>query len=307
MSDLPKERAPEADAPPPEPSSRDVSPAGIKAIQGLSEPPDATRPQLDTVHRLAPDEEVVTDVPPLGPGAANDLELAAQRADAAKATHYHNDSPESKLAEYRRLRSEISEEIAVQNITDGVRADAFSKGGTNFPNYDVLGKQEVSSVKVYSLEDGKPRFGAYREDFAGLVNPDSSLNRQAAERLLEIQASEPQTWDSLSPHLPDDVRAAETSVGMQAALAERATLRIPDDQVEAVRADLREAMMEQPARFGLDPKAQPRDRALQVEQMVQTQVLSIDDRYATAHYQAKAAELVGLRDLIVERRLARAE
>lgn len=303
------------DAPPPEDSDTKaprepsrISPAGVAAVQGLTVPSTDTRPDQETVRQVAPREEVDEDAPSLSSSAANDLELAAQRAQASKSTHWHaeTDDSDGKRAEYYRLRSEISEEIAVQNITKGVHADAFSRGGTNFPNYDVLSPQEVSSVKVHSLDDGQPRFADYREEFEQAVNPDSKGNRQAAERLLEIKAQEPDTWTQLSPHLPRAVRNADSQPEVQAGLAERATLRIPQDQVTAVRADLRSYMAERPAQYGLDPRLELRDRAAQIERMVQTQVLSIDDRYATAHYQAKAADLAGLRDLALDRRIEEA-
>lgn len=298
MSDVPKDSTPPSDGPGAEAFPDRPSPAGVRSIQGLSAPPSDT----EAVRQLAPDERF-SPPDPLGPSESNDLELATQRAEAAKATRYHNDGDRSRLAEYQRLRSEIGEELAVQNITGGVQADAFSRAGTNFPNYDVLAPAEVSSVKVYSLDEGKPRFDRYHADFSELVNPDSNGNRTAAERLMEIRAEHPEMWQQLSPHLPDGVRAAETAGGMQAALAEKASLRIPADQADEVRADLRKDMRVYPKRYGLDPNAEPHDRALQIERTVQTRVLSIDDRFTTAHYQAKAADRVGLRDLAMERRL----
>jgi hypothetical protein len=273
---------------------------GIAAVQGLNVRPEDAE-QNDGINRVVPAEQIVAAATPPSDAALNDLELAAQRANATKATYFHNDSVGSKQAEYRRLRSEISEELAATNVTGGIRADPFSVGGNNFPNYDVLGDQEVSSVKVHSYDEGEPR-SAYQKDFQQIVNPNSAGNQQAAARLLEIKENQPQAWKQLSPHLPANVREATDQKALQTALAERATLRIPQDQVESVRKDLRACMSANPNKYGLDAQATPEVLAPHIEQMVQTRVLPIDERYATSHYQAKAAELVDARDVSIEAR-----
>jgi hypothetical protein len=272
----------------------------IAAVQGLNEKPEEARLIRQSIEQLAPKEEVAAEAPALDPASMNDLDLAAQRAEASKSVYYHQDRPRGQLAEYRTIRGGIGEEVATANIDAGIQADAYSVGETNFPNYDVFGTQEVSQVKVLSLKNGEPRYGRYHSVFAKLVDSESALNQKAAERLLEIQQNESQ-WEQLSQHLPPNVRDAHDQLAMQQALADQATLRIPQDQVEAVRADLRDYIGTHPGQYGLDPSASPDDRTLQIDQMVNTKVLSIDERYETIHYQAKAAEIVAARDLAVAR------
>lgn len=278
-------------------SDNRLTPAGFNAIRGLNSPTEGTRPEPSKIHRIAPADEYVTDSLPLNAAAANDLELAAQKAMAAKATHYHNETRGSKIAEYRRLRSEITEDIACKNVKDGCRADSFSISGTNFPTYDVFGTQESSSVKAFTLKDGKPRYGAYRTHFAAIANPESPGNQKAALELMKLKQSDPDRWQELSRHLPTQVRQAQSTPQAAHALAETSTLRIPQDQVESVRKDLYSYIQTHPQKFSISKDTGRLERAAEARRLVDSKLLSIDDRFATAHYQAKAVELSNLREL----------
>lgn len=274
---------------------------GHSSIKGFSESPKKPEDQKNLIKGIVPNEEFELPVPQLNPSARNDLEIASQRAIAAKATRYHENNSTTKVVEYRRIRGEIGEEIAAINVPGSIQADSFSTAGTNFSTYDLFGEREVSQVKVLSLKNGKPRYQAYKDVFQDLVDPNSKKNNKAAEQLFQIKENDPKAWEQLSIHLPSNVRNAKNQKSMQEALADQAVLRIPQDQVDAVRSNLQNRITKHPEKFGLDPHANSNDQSARIEEMVNTKILSIDERYATAHYQAKAAELVSSRDLITEK------
>lgn len=264
------------------------TPPGFNAVLGLSGESKPLNPA--TVQEAVPRESV--NAPhQLNAAEMNDLELASQSADASKATFWHGESEKGTENEYYRVRTEIGEKLAKDNLPNSVRADQFSEGGTNFPNYDVLSPDEASSVKVRAMRDGKISL-RYREEFANLVCSNSELNQKAANRLMKIKESDPAEWEKLAPHLPSDVRNAESTNDAQTALADVATMRIPADQVAPVRTDLEKIIVQNPEKFGLDAKGGADDLATTAHQLVTDRILSIDERYDTAHYQAKAAEIV---------------
>jgi hypothetical protein len=79
-------------------------------------------------------------------------------------------------------------------------------------------------------------------------------------------------------------------------MARLSTLRIPEDQVERVREDLKSYAAKHPEKFGLTGEGSPEMLTDEVGRFVESRVRSIDKRYTTGHYQAKAAEMVSLRD-----------
>ncbi len=279
--------------------SQQLSPTGIKAVQGFQEPTEGTLPDAEKIHHVAP-KEYVADVPSLTSSAANDLELSAQRAMAAKATHYH-ELGGGKIHEYHRLRSEITEDLASQNIEKGVRADSYSTSGTNFPTYDVFGSSEVSSVKAYSLKDGAPRYGAYRTALIDIADQNSPANQKAATELLKIKNSDPERWQAMVAHMPAQVSEATSVDQLSHGLAETSTLHIPADQVEPVRQYMYRSVMRDPGKFGITASGDAAEIESKVHKLVDSKVISIDDRFQTAHYQGKAADLSHLRDLNLKR------
>jgi hypothetical protein len=248
-------------------------PAGYYSIEGLH----ATDFDAGNVEKVYP-KDVMQGTPPLTASAANDLNLAAQHAESTKATRSHAENSEGVPPEYWRIRSEISEHIAQNNIPGSLRADQLSDNGSNFPGYDVIGKDELASVKVFSLrqsqKDGQvalePRYEQYRSEFQDITSATSAQNLQAADSLWKLKNEE--GWDGIKEHLPPEVASANDSAEMAEAIAKHSTMRIPADQVEEVRNNLME-------RFGVS------------EEEVCRRVRSIDEDYTTAHYQAKAAEV----------------
>ena len=276
-------------------ASTEVSSKGVAAIRGETVSPDSNQPDRAVIQQISPREEVAPSFKRLDSSAEYDLDVAARQADADKAVRYHETASPGRVCEYRRIRSGITEVLTEQNIPGSVRADPFSKSGTNFPNFDLFSPDEAASVKALSLKDGEPR-RIYRQYFSDLLNPSSEKNQKAAERLTWLKQNDDQAWKELVPQLPSDVREGKDVQSVQKALAERATLRIPEDQVDKVQEDLKAYIARHPEKFGLAGESSPDERAREIKQMVGSRVRSIDERYTTAHYQAKAAEMVNLRD-----------
>lgn len=273
---------------------------GIQSIQGLTTPSAETRPKEAAIQGVAKSERVKHDAPPLNPSAENDLQLAAQSANADASTFWHKDYSSGKYREYGRVRAAITENLAAQNIRNAVRSDPYSRGGNNFPNYDVFGPEEACSVKAYSFKKGGGTRPKLRTDFAELVKPDSDKNIAAAERLMWLENNKDQSnWSQLAPYLPPSVRAAvegRNRTAVQKSLADSAALRIPQDQVEMTRKEIKKDMLSNPEKYSLDPGALPSDQFQIVNDLLNSKVKAIDERYQTAHYQSKAAEVVNLRD-----------
>jgi hypothetical protein len=281
------------------PAQTQLTPAGFNAIRGMTT--EKGQPDYKTVNAVT-SREIVQAPSVLNASAANDLEIASQQAIAAKATRWHGESTQGKEVEYYRIRSEIGEELAVKNIPGSVQADAFSKAGTNFPNYDVLSPQEASSIKVRAFQDEKPST-QYRDDFAALVYPNSHKNQKAAHQLLTLKTRDQAAWAQLAPHLSSEIQTSVSAQRIQESLAQIATLRIPADQVDAVRTDLITDMGVNPGKYGLDANSEPENLADKIHQMAFTRILAIDARYDTVHYQSKAAEMVQEREKIIQGRI----
>lgn len=275
--------------------STEVSSKVVAAIRGKTVSPDSNQRDAAVSQQISPREEMALSFKRLDSSAEYDLDVATRQADADKAVCYHETASPGRVCEYRRIRSGITEVLAEQSMPRSVRADPYSESGTNFPNYDVFSPDETASVKALSLKEGEPR-KIYRQYFSDLVNPNSEKNQKAAERLTWLMQNDDQAWKELAPHLPSRVREGNDVQTMQKALAERATLRIPEDQVEKVQEDLKAYIARHPEKFGLAGKSSPDERAKEIKQLVGSRVRSIDERYTTAHYQAKAAEMVNLRD-----------
>lgn len=251
----------------------DTIPPGHHALEGLS----LTNLDSGSVKKVYP-KDLLQETPPLNNSAANDLQLAMQHAESTKATRSHTSNPEGVPPEYWRMRSEISEHIAQENMPDSLRTDKLSDNGSNFPGYDVINKNEISSVKVFSLtpapHDGQvvlePRYGEYRKEFKDIISPDSNQNQNAAQKIWAVR--DKGEWNDIKDRIPPEIALANSPGEVAKAISNCSTMRIPEDQLENVRSDLME-------RFNLS------------REEVCSRVKSIDKRFTTAHYQSKAAEV----------------
>jgi hypothetical protein len=270
---------------------------GINSINGLEQ----TELENQKVKELVPYELISPQTEPLTESAANDLNLAAIHANLTKATRAHatpSDESQNKIAnEYFRIRSEITEDVACYRIKEPIRTDAYSVGGHNFPGYDVFGENEVCSVKCYSFKkiinentgqgELTPRFSQYQTEFMNIITGDSGSNLSAAERLIKIRGENPEDWKILKNHLPKDVAESESQAEMANALSHNSTMRIPEDQLDSVKQNLKNFYYKKLIKDGMDEKTAQVTSELEVNR----RILSIDPRYKTEHYQAKAAEV----------------
>jgi hypothetical protein len=272
-----------------------VSKHGISAIRGDHLVPEDNQQIITSIREISPTEEVIPDENKLDSAAQFDLDIAAKRADAEKSVRYHETEIPGRVCEYRRIRSGITEVLAAENMPGSIRSDRFSESGTNYPNYDIFTPDEFASVKALSYKDGEPR-KIYRQFFLDIINPDSQKNQKAAERLVWVRDHDQALGNELSNHLPQELTADSDIQTIQKILSEKGTLRIPEDQVEKVKEDLKFYFKKHPEKVpGTDPDSHE-NHAVDIEQMIEDRIRSIDKRYTTAHFQAKAADLVSLRD-----------
>jgi hypothetical protein len=129
-----------------------------------------------------------------------------------------------------------------------------------------------------------------------VVNPDSKKNQQAAERLMWLRENDEKSWKELASRLPQELNEAMDIQTMQKALAQHASLRIPDDQIEFVKENLKKYFIKYPEKINLHEENSPEKYDQIITQFVESRLRSIDARYTTAHFQAKGVEIVGLRD-----------
>lgn len=270
---------------------------GVDSINGL----EKTEIGISSVTNLVPKEAVPSQAESLTPSAANDLELSSKHANLTKSTRAHaisfNENRDEIANEYFRIRSEITEDLAHYRITDGIRADPYSKGGHNFPGYDIFGSNEICSVKCFSYQQVKdkesaetklkPRFSEYRKEFMNIISPTSESNVDAAKRLLEIKSTDLHAWEKLKSHLPSNVASSNEKISMADALSLNSTMRIPEDQLDSVKQYLTNFYYKKLVDDGVNEKAARTISKIEVNR----RVLSIDPRYKTEHYQAKAAQV----------------
>lgn len=249
----------------------------------------------ESVKTPVPVATLIGQMPPMTASEAEDLSISAEHANLTKATRFHAENGgHGSIYEYHRIRSEISEDLASYQVESAARADHYSVGGHNFPGYDVLGTNEVSSVKCYSVKSEKngelqPRFGSYQTEFMNIMQPDSKANQKAAERFLQIRENSPDEWEKLKNHLPKSVLEAKNPEEMAKELAACSTMRIPQDQVSAVAQNLTAYYKNKLMR----EKNMTESEAISAAQAeVSKRILSIDPRYQTAHYQGMAAKIL---------------
>ena len=149
----------------------------------------------------------------------------------------------------------------------------------------------MSSVKVKGLmEQGEPRYGDYNKYFKDIVNPESRANQRAAADLLDAKSSP--EWQTMRDHFPADVQTATNQSDMASALAERSSLRIPHDQVEPVRDNLRQRIINSPANYGLDANIPQSDLEARATQLVDSHLKPIVENQFSSHDIGQAAAKV---------------
>lgn len=232
-----------------ESKAKEIGKPGIRAVQGL---PEKTS------------NETVT------------LNKAAERANLKVKEHVP--TLDGKEVEYYKLRGRIGEELAVENIPGSVNINDVT-GKSNFANFDVVSPHETSSVKVKSCNaEGRPRVADYNKYFEDISNPGSKANQRAASDLLKMRTEEPEQWQKLAKHLPEDVVNAKDQSKMANALAEISSLRIPGDQVAEVRTKIMQRAMKNSEKYGIDPLIDVQTREQLSQRLVRDRIKPIDKR-----------------------------
>ncbi len=169
---------------------------------------------------------------------------------------------------YLDARRYASEAAARRTIGHGAvdldkcaRDQELGMAGNNYPNYDVSSTSEVATVKTRWDSKGELSDAArsgYKRDFAkmnGWGRTVGAVERDADNILAARDAGVP------VPKELEDATAEQAS----AYLRDNACLRIPDDHVDTVRADLAEDVRNLPSNHNLpeNPSQEQIDHILQ--------------------------------------------
>ncbi|MBE7433099.1 MAG: hypothetical protein HS100_04230 [Anaerolineales bacterium] len=211
------------------------------------------------------------------------VELAAQRAREHVA--FHQPTHDGREVELYKLRGRIGEELSQESINGANLNDLTGK--SNFANYDLVSKDCISSVKVKGLtEQGEPRFADYNKYFRDVVNPDSKANQRAAQDMLN--AGKDNT--KLTEQLPYQLANAKTLEEMSRAMADNSILQIPYDQVNPVRDDLYNRVLNSPTDYGINNDTANADLETRAKNLVNDHVQPITDGQYNSHDIGKIAE-----------------
>jgi len=217
---------------------------------------------------------------------AQEQHLDAVAKQAEQHVPEHTATRGGQRVEFYKMRGRMGEELAMADMNGANLNDVTGK--SNFANYDVVSPNEVSSVKVKGLtEQGEPRYGDYNKYFRDTVNPESRANQRAASDLMDAKSSP--EWQKMSHHLPTDVQMAANQSEMSSALAEHSSLRIPYDQVEPVRNNLQQRVIDSPADYGLDPNTNPDALKIEAQDLVNQHIKPIAENQFSSHDIGQAA------------------
>lgn len=218
--------------------------------------------------------------------AAQEQRLDAAAIEARQHVPEHVATRGGQRVEFYKMRGRIGEELATADMNGANLNDVTGK--SNFANYDVVSPDEVSSVKVKGLtEQGEPRYGDYNKYFKDVVNPESPANQRAAADLLNAKASP--EWQEVAGNFPAEVQAATNQAEMASALAERSSLRIPYDQVDSVRNNLQQRIVESPEAYGLDSHMSPSELELRATELTDQHIKPIAENQFSSHDIGQAA------------------
>ena len=150
---------------------------------------------------------------------------------------------------YYKGRGDYSEEI-VRKYLNGINLNEVQY---NFPNFDISSPHELCSCKVFGLEDGtmsRTVLDNLTREFKQVVNPESARNLAAEKAFKTIHSQEPETWEALRSYIPNNVVEAVES-GRSVNCGEVATMRVPHQQLDQLRAHIGRIALGNPEPFGI--------------------------------------------------------
>lgn len=210
-------------------------------------------------------------------------ERIAQRA--REHVPFHQPTYDGREVELYKLRGRIGEELAQESINGANLNDLTGK--SNFANYDLVSKDNISSVKVKGLtEQGEPRFADYNKYFRDIINPESKANQRAAQDMLSAVKDN----SKLVEQLPSELANANTPDVMSHAMANNSILQIPHDQVNPVRDNLYNKILSSPTDYGINNDTSNADLETRARNLVDSHIQPIADGQYNSHDIGKIAE-----------------
>ncbi|HEY3311960.1 MAG TPA: hypothetical protein VGK00_10000 [Anaerolineales bacterium] len=205
-------------------------------------------------------------------------QLAEAGFQARQHVPFHNSSNFNGRVELYKLRGRIGEELAQNNLGGKNLNDLTGK--SNFANYDITSKDNLSSVKVQGLrENGEPRYSDYNKYFKDIVNSNSPANQRAAtDMLLAIHDNH-----QITKYLPDNISTAVSQNDMAKALSEKSILQIPYDQVDKTRENIYKKIIESPEEYGLKSEFSQANIEFNARNLVNDRIKSITEAQYSAH------------------------
>lgn len=220
------------DAPIPQPTAK-----GIRAIQGKPGPIEAPLPDGVRVTSELPDR------------AADDVETHKQARQAAEQALADKGVTSNRQLDARRHVSEAAARITLGGnaINLDEAAQKLGMKGNNFPTYDIVSRDQVASVKTHWTDDGTLNDAArqaYQRDFNHMLGWGREVHALEQDGQNIVKARE------AGVPMPDVLRTATPEQAAEH-LRDHSVLLVPDDHVEAVRADLRARALELPENYFL--------------------------------------------------------
>lgn len=205
------------------------------SVDETRETPETVTPETAAPERLSPaGQRAMQDVDP---------EEAAQQA-------LRDGQMQDNQIYYRRYASEGAARASAGS--DAVNLDAAAEGfkGHNYPTYDISSPTEVSSVKTHwnsagELDDNARR--AYICDFDRQLGWGRQVGAVEQDGANLVRAR-----DETGIPVPEELRDADAQAASNY-LRDYSIMRIPDDHVEPIRAQLREQAQQFPETYNLSP------------------------------------------------------
>jgi len=177
----------------------------------------------------------------------NEVRQGSEARQAAENALSTNDLTRGEM-DARRYASEAAARTTIGD--DAVDLDQFSTEhemgfqGNNYPTYDVASANEIASVKTHWNSDGQADVSAYKQDFSKMLGwgrPAGALEKDG-ENILKARDA--------GASVPQELEGATIEEASEY-LRDNGCLRIPDDHVDAVRAELEADARKFPSNYHL--------------------------------------------------------
>ncbi len=223
------------------------TPSSVKDTRspGIHSPKETSSPRLSSRGIAAMRGESAAETrPKLNRKDLRDVEISAARHIKTPAIHERDNVNKMKVYEHK-LQGEMGEE-AMRKLG----AASLNDYKHNFPVYDFISKDEIASVKTHmpSESHSKAYLASYAHDLRTAMGTtvakkgkyEGRTSTSFAADALNQLSQRPEGWERVSPQK------------MEAAMREKASLRIPSDHVQPAQNYVRSAALRYPEKYGFD-------------------------------------------------------